>query len=424
MKRVCIFLFALLLLFTGCQSKTETDGGKNNAINDPITDPDATETTEEGKTDSENGDPDGDSTEEELPGCSDIQTVDVGALGIHNLVFEGCALETSLPTKWQFEQKGVGEYTIYRDGVPIGEATSGSAATEGWIILDDDYFESETGVIINSFVEKREEEDIYRRRLYFSLQESPWASATVCVSYEQLDETTMYRIWRESKPSALKNYPNYDYLYDIDEGDTVLILGNSFIASSRIGFILRQMCENAPFTVGVESVSRGYAQVGTYTSDPAVMQAIREGKYGCVFICGFYSEGEIANLKLLKAACDASDTMLVVFPAHNENATVIQRAIDSDDTLYYLPWRDEINALINAGVDLWDMCINDVHKHSTPLAGYVGAHMIYRAIFDESPSSVSIEGVLSAYEIEETFGNIYVQTGVVCAASERILVFS
>ena len=104
MKRVCIFLFVLLLLFTGCQSKTETDGGKNNAINDPITDPDATETTEEGKTDSENGDPDGDSTEEELPGYSDIQTVDVGALGIHNLVFEGCALETSLPTKWQFEQ--------------------------------------------------------------------------------------------------------------------------------------------------------------------------------------------------------------------------------------------------------------------------------------------------------------------------------
>ena len=37
------------------------------------------------------------------------------------------------------------------------------------------------------------------------------------------------------------------------------------------------------------------------------------------------------------------------------------------------------------GIDTWDFCIDDQHKHSTPLAGYVGAHMIYRAIFGEIP---------------------------------------
>ena len=112
--------------------------------------------------------------------------------------------------------------------------------------------------------------------------------------------------------------------------------------------------------------------------------------------------------------------MLVIFPAHNENATVIQRAIDSDDTLYYLPWRDEINALIGAGVDFWDMCINDMHKHSTPLAGYVGAHMIYRAIFGEVPGDVYISDEVNADTIKEKLGETYVTTGVICGDGKSL----
>ena len=38
-------------------------------------------------------------------------------------------------------------------------------------------------------------------------------------------------------------------------------------------------------------------------------------------------------------------------------------------------------------MDRWDLCINDMHLHSTPLAGYVGAHMIYRAMYGELPEA-------------------------------------
>ena len=50
-----------------------------------------------------------------------------------------------------------------------------------------------------------------------------------------------------------------------------------------------------------------------------------------------------------------------------------------------LSWKEEIDALISGGVRYDDMCMNDMHQHSTPLAGYVGAHLIYRNLFDKIP---------------------------------------
>ena len=41
--------------------------------------------------------------------------------------------------------------------------------------------------------------------------------------------------------------------------------------------------------------------------------------------------------------------------------------------------------LIENGIDWLEFCIPDEHSHSTELAGYVGAHMIFRALFGECP---------------------------------------
>ena len=46
---------------------------------------------------------------------------------------------------------------------------------------------------------------------------------------------------------------------------------------------------------------------------------------------------------------------------------------------------------------MWYLCINDSHKHSTPLAGYVGAHMIYRAIYDEMPTAPMKNTITQSY---------------------------
>ncbi len=407
---VLLCAFLLLFLLTSCHIRTGTDAP-------PVGD------TEDGS-----GDASGPSEEEDEKiddGYLDIETVTVGAFRKHTLIFPGIALDTMLPLAWSFSEDFSGEYTVYRDGRIIGSFVSGAHDTEGWKTVATDSFDTDD-VSIATAIERSDAEGTptYRHVLQFSAQEDPTRSATLCVSYEQLDTPAFYRIWRETALSPLSGVPNYGALGEVEEGDTVLILGNSFIGTSAIGKILSRMCENASYNIEVKAISRGYAEVSTYVADPVIMQEIRDGVYGCVFICGFYDSGEIESLRALMEACEASGSPLVLFPAHNESSDVINQAVNVSEELYYLPWKSEIDALIASGVDYWDMCINDVHKHSTPLAGYVGAHMIYRAIFDESPSAVSIEGVISTDEIEETLGNTYVQTGVVCAPSERVLVFS
>jgi len=138
-------------------------------------------------------------------------------------------------------------------------------------------------------------------------------------------------------------------------------------------------------SVSVSALSRGYATVDTYISDESIMDSIRNGTYRTVFICGFYSSSEIKNLGVLKKACDASGTELVIFPAHNESSNVIASATSTYKNLFCLNWKQELDGLIKEGVDRWDLCVDDAHDHSLPLAGYVGAHMIYRALFGELP---------------------------------------
>ena len=405
MKRIFALLFVLCLLLCSC---TETEPSQPNTESG-----DAASDNTQGSREDESVD----------TGYKDIAFVDVGPLVTYDLTFEGCAVETVLPKGWEFKATDTGVYTLYRAGKLIGTAVSGEADLDGWKVLEEDLYETETGVVINTFIDKSLSDGAYRRRLYFSLVDQPWAGATVSVSYEQLDMSTMYRIWRESKVSAVKNTPNFGALWEVEEDTTVLILGNSFISSSRIGAILNEMCVHAPYRISVQAISRGYAQVGTYTSDTAIMQEIGSGLYGCVFICGFYSANEVDNLRTLKAACDESDTPLVIFPAHNESASVISAALALDDSIYYIPWRDEVETFITLlGVDKWDMCINDMHKHSTPLAGYVGAHMIYRALFDEVPPTVSVVDVIDAETVKETLGETYLLTGVI-TQNERVLVF-
>lgn len=403
-------VFLLVFLLTSCDIRTGTDAP-------PACD------TEDGS--GGTSQPSADEEAQIDDGYLNIETVTVGAFRKHTLIFPGIALDTILPLAWSFSEDSLGNYTVYRDGRTIGSFVSGAHDTEGWKTIATDSFDTDD-VLIATAIERSDVAGTpkYRHVLRFASQEDPTRAATLCVAYEQLDTSAFYRIWRETALSPLLGVPNYGALWEVEEGDTVLVLGNSFIGTSAIGRILSRMCEDTPYNIEVRAISRGYAEVSTYVADPVIMQEIRDGVYGCVFICGFYDSGEIDSLRALMTACEASGTPLVLFPAHNESPDVIKQAVNLSEGLYYLPWKSEINALITSGVDYSDMCINDVHKHSTPLAGYVGAHMIYRAIFDESPSAVSVEGVISAYEIEEILGNNYIQTGVVCAEAERVLVFS
>lgn len=201
-------------------------------------------------------------------------------------------------------------------------------------------------------------------------------------------------------------YINIDPLSSRNDSKTILILGNSFVGTSEIGAFLKSMLDAADSEYSVEAVSRGYATVATYTADTNLMNRIRAGNYCYVFQCGFYTDGDPDQFSLMREACMVSNTGIAVFPAHNENTTFISMA-DSDNML---DWQGEISALLAAGVAYDDMCFNDMHAHSTPLAGYVGAHMIYRNLFGELPQELIEDAPLDMEYIKAKLGS-YVTTG-------------
>jgi hypothetical protein len=80
--------------------------------------------------------------------------------------------------------------------------------------------------------------------------------------------------------------------------------------------------------------------------------------------------------------------------------------------------------MLSNGVSDSALYINDSHKHSTPLAGYVGASMIYRALYGEMPTtevSYSACGV-SQGTVEGLLGD-YVETGIIYGASKSTIYF-
>ena len=318
-------------------------------------------------------------------------------------------LELTCPIEWQTEPLSDGGFTLLRDGEPVGYLVGTSAAdTADRTVLETEarYVDS---VDITRYIEEDGEAAFRYRYVYRYSSNGSVRTVTLVADYAELDEagaealflgTATVDKYKSKTVGALSFYLDY-----VCNPPSVLILGNSFVNSSKIGNILREMVANGGKECTVEAISRGYARVGTYTSDEALMASIRAGKYAVVFICGFYGEAEIDNLGILKEACEESVTELAMLPAHNEGAAVIAAAQEAHPTVFCLNWKAELDMLLERGVDRWDLCINDSHLHSTPLAGYVGAHMIYRALYDELPiipmqtaiKQDYIDGILGEY---------------------------
>ncbi len=207
------------------------------------------------------------------------------------------------------------------------------------------------------------------------------------------------------------------------EGNTsrkILVVGNSFVATSRIGEFLNDMLQTDGSRYYVDPISIGMANVTTFESDAFICNSIRSGTYSYVFLCGLYSDEAVRSVSTIQECCEASDTVLVLFPAHNESASAINKAKDAYSELLFLDWKGEINALIASGVLYDDFCINDYHKHSTPLAGYVGAHMIYRKLFKKTPPTLSNFAPLSERDVYSKLANYIDNDGVIAGYNDTV----
>ena len=325
----------------------------------------------------------------------------------------GANFDLSLPLakEWKFEfSANSASYDIIREDKVIGKIAKSSLKSDEWNIEKEYLNKIDSTFSAKRIIEKKGsgKDAEYRYRFeyeYASGKEKALINLTV--DYLEIDVNSAKTLQSSPKICGASTVSD-GMLSDVKDGN-YLILGNSFISSSDIGTLLREMMAVNDKECVFTAVSQGYATVSTYVSDSSRMKQIENGTYDAVFICGFYSSAEVNELQALEAACKSSQTKLVVFPAHNEHQVSIDAALKKCPNVPALNWKGELDLLVESGVDKWDLCVNDAHLHSKPLAGLVGAHMIYRAIYGEIPSVKGISAV-NLDEAERILGD-YLTTG-------------
>ncbi len=312
----------------------------------------------------------------------------------------GVSFSFYLPWEWEIWCSR-GYAILYEDGEEVGRIgnyysngqTSDyeNSVRDGFVLEKMEYLNENEGRFIVTLFKNEGQEEIY---LAIDLKASALSESDKAMLFENVGV---------AGPSFLDMFSG-----GMEESGEILILGNSFIGTSRVGAFLSALFEAGEKNYTVNAISKGYASVSRYANEswygPDLMNEIRSGKYAAVFLCGFYSEADVEALPIIRDICLEGETPLMLFPAHNESSALWNRAV-KETNLPVLPWQTEINALINEGLASFsDFCIDDSHFHSTPLAGYVGASMIYRAVCGELPERVFWDAPLDVSAVSDKLG--------------------
>ena len=306
----------------------------------------------------------------------------------------GVSISVNIPADWTLQKTDDG-YDILKGSKIIGNVNNimGSNYTDQTVNVYTKEISSK-GMIITNCINRdgTDNQYTYTRTLWYNYDETRKSRSIVLTfNYEEADSSAVHKmISRAEKFTAPEK--NMGVLKTDESKPKILILGNSFVGTSNIGEILESMCGTK---AQVSAVSVGMATTSTFVTS-GYIQEIRSGDYSIIFMCGLYNDDAFKDFEKIVEACEESDTKLAIFPAHNENRTEIDKAAIKYTYATLIDWKAEVDALIGNGVNWSLMYVNDAHNHSTPLAGYVGAHMIYRAVFGEIPTVTSVPGVTSA----------------------------
>lgn len=313
----------------------------------------------------------------------------------------------SLPNDMELKQTVEG-YELLRGGAVVGNIYYGDRSSEsGWETVKSQ--NSDTNGVNKKILVEMGNDSTFRHKVIYDYGDGE--KVTLTCDYAELDFEAIRMVAMAARIETVGNPLNLNTLSELKD-KKIIILGNSFINSSKIGEIFKAMVTANGKSLDITAISRGYAEVDSYIADETLMAAIKNGEYDGVFICGFYAEEEADHLKVLEDACKVSDTELVIFPAHNEFRNCIEAAQKKCPELKTVDWKGEVDMLIESGIDQWDFCIDDIHKHSKPLAGYVGAQMIYRAIYGEIPAAEVRTQSFNSVDAKALLGD-YMNTGKV-----------
>ena len=335
-------------------------------------------------------------------------------------------LSLRLPSTWVLTKRG-SSFVISNERGEIGAIVPGADPNAAkWEAACEEEHKSLSTVSVAKIVEKRIGGSDFRHRFTYTYRSNGRTrTITLTVNYAEADSFSQDFIYGGAKTKQVRTDPQIGLVSAASAKKSVLILGNSFIGTSKIGGILQEMCNQNGKNCTVTAYSRGYANIGTYATDSSVVDSIKAKTFGAVFLCGCYnSDAEIvSHYATIRSACETAGIPLILFPAHNENTDTIFQVRDKYPNDLYLNWREEIDNLIyEQGIDFWDFCVNDQHKHSTPLAGYVGAHMIYRAIFGEIPSKYQ-SSVFDSTSYYRTLGDYVTNPAILIAGKATVYFF-
>lgn len=313
----------------------------------------------------------------------------------------GVTLHFEIPDDWVISKSANG-YNISRDEIIIGTLSQNkpdgpTAFFDFEMVYDEKYeifksyqvnwYHTDGGDTVARVFELSTDQGRKNIQMYLS------------VNYTELDgDAREYLLNSALTVPKAEEDEVFPALADTNGSKKILLLGNSFINSSRVNTFLNDMLRDTGYTL--VTVARGNAQVYTFSNDSTICEQIRNGEYAYVFVGCFYTDDSIPAVKVLLDCANESNTKLVAFPAHNEGNGVFEKAVDTYDGLMLLNWRGEINSLIESGVDKWVLCVDDIYQHSTVYAGYVGAHMVYRKVFNKVPPKLSGSAPLTQSQVD------------------------
>ena len=333
------------------------------------------------------------------------------------------ALRIRMPIEWEFDGEN-GVYTIKEGDVEVGTVTLGEPKTDTESMTEAKS-ETHNDVLVKTHIgvlEKNgEKQACYRICYSFKDDEGESRAVTLEILESSMDQKA-FEWLSNPTPMPIKDYHKLPSI-SLEGGNgkkNIALFGNSFLYNgfSGIGIILNDMFTQSKLNYTASAISIGNASITTYATSTdtvvkAAMNTIKRGDHSIVFMCGLYSDSDVENLQTIYDACKSSNTQLVIFPAHNENSPQLENAMAKYPDLICLNWRDELDALIEAGVAKSDFCEKDAHSHSKALAGYVGARMIYKSLFGEEPPRLSRNcDVITQETVDEKLGDIAISPKV------------
>ena len=325
------------------------------------------------------------------------------------------ALNMRFATDWNVLRRADKTYAISLGNTEIGKIYSGNATDlNEWKIVDKEEMQLD-GLRSIKYIEKQGSGITLRFRYRFCYEYNENNCdrvVTMVLDYTQADQPTVKTLFDKTILMPATTPQNLGVLSELKDKE-ILIVGNSFVRTSDIGNILKEMFKINNKKCQVTAISRNGTAISDYAEDPNFLSDLRSGSYDAVFMCGLYDDKDVPNVAVIKKACDKSDTKFILFPAHNEIPYQISAARSSYESVLFIDWKNEIEAFITLGKSKWDFCIRDYDKHSNPIAGYIGAHMIYRAIYGEVPAK-DLTTSIKQSEVDSIIGDYkskgYVQT--------------